>query len=169
MIKAVPLIPLLFILMSWQQADKFTELTTLEKLGYFEDIVRATEHKYLVKHLNLKYQDLTEIPTEVYSMSNLEILDVAQNQITVLSDRLVELPKLKKLYLNSNLISTLPANFKDLKIQLLYIQNNPINNLIDLSVVLPETVTELEAGNPESDINETQPQLKSVEPEKVKR
>ena len=167
--KMLTLISLLLIFVSWQTRERTYELTTREKQGYFDDLSRALSNSKLVKHLDLKYQKLSTIPNAVFSLTNLEILDLAHNEINQISERLIELPNLKKLYLNDNQIVVLPINFKELQITLLYIQNNPINNVNDLSTSLPPSIVDLEAGNPETQQNQSQPEIQIVEPEKVNR
>lgn len=138
-----------FILSSWHTMSIPYELTTLEKSGYFEDLNRAKLHPTLVKHLNLKYQNLITVPVDVYYFKQLEILDLSHNQLTKIDADIENLLNLKKLYINSNQITELPGNFNKLKITLLNIQKNPINDLVDLKPFLPETLGELLAGNPD--------------------
>jgi Leucine-rich repeat (LRR) protein len=163
------LISMLLIFASWQRVEEHLELTTLEKKGYFEDLSRAKQHVSLVKYLNLKYQNLTEIPSEVFELPNLEHLDLAHNQIGVVSNRLIELPKLKELYLNSNNISELPLNFKELNIKLLYIQNNPINDLPHIQSFLPSSIVELKSGNRDKNEAKSEPTIQPKDPLQIKR
>lgn len=125
-----------------------TELNTHQLNGYFEDLTIATKYPEMVKHLNLMYNDLTSIPEVVFKFKNLEVLDISNNKIEILSERLSELPKLSKLFVNANKIQSLPPNFASLKITTLYIQINPVNELPNFHTFIPSSVVKLEAGNP---------------------
>jgi Leucine-rich repeat (LRR) protein len=76
-------------------------LQTLAQLniGNYSDITRLTLS-----------EDLTEFPMEIFSLANsLEVLDLANNQLTTLPDQLSSLKKLKILFLTNNNFETIPA------------------------------------------------------------
>ncbi len=58
--------------------------------------------------LSLSGLDLTEIPSEVFDLTDLECLFLRRNQITVIPDEISKLTKLKKLFLEHNQIDTIP-------------------------------------------------------------
>jgi tRNA A-37 threonylcarbamoyl transferase component Bud32 len=68
-------------------------------IGNYSDITRLTLS-----------EDLTEFPMEIFSLANsLEVLDLANNQLTTLPDQLSSLKKLKILFLTNNNFETIPA------------------------------------------------------------
>jgi len=67
--------------------------------------------------LDLRGCGLTEIPEEAYRLTQLEAIDLSDNQLTHLPECIWDLPNLKRLYFYENPIQTLP-NRKGLFIDL---------------------------------------------------
>jgi leucine-rich repeat protein SHOC2 len=65
------------------------------------------------KKLDLSSKVLTEIPSEVYGLTNLETLVASDNKITNI-DKIGSLHNLKELDLSKNFITTLPEDLLNL-------------------------------------------------------
>jgi hypothetical protein len=73
------------------------------KLGQYSDITRLTLS-----------ENLTEFPKEIFSLAHsLEVLDLANNQLTTLPSELSSLKKLKILFLTNNNFEAIPAVVAD--------------------------------------------------------
>ncbi|MDR3646505.1 MAG: hypothetical protein P4L22_03115 [Candidatus Babeliales bacterium] len=96
--------------------------------------------------LQLNNNFLTDLGNSFYGL-NISSLSLAYNQITELDDSLDPLQELKFLDLDNNLISILSDNLIKLrKLNVLYIQNNKLNNIV---YQLPKSIKEISIiGNP---------------------
>lgn len=96
----------------------------------YRSLVKALENPNAVVELILRHEKLTEIPSEVRQLKNLEILDLSKNHIRSLPDWLTELPRLHTLILSKNDIAHFPANLADAPaLRVLMLQRNPIDSL----------------------------------------
>ena len=78
--------------------------------NFNEKIVKYTH----LQELHLKSMRLKEIPQSVWQLHNLTVLDVSNNKLVVLSERLGELLYLERLIINRNNISQLPKQVSQL-------------------------------------------------------
>ncbi len=86
---------------------------------YTNDLAVAEKDPANVCSLDLFDQKLTAIPPAVFTMTNLEYLNLAGNNITAVPEQIGDLTHLKYLYLNQNPIASLPssvANLTSLKV-----------------------------------------------------
>lgn len=65
--------------------------------------------------LDMSYMNLTEIPTNVFRMTNLEYLNISNNSITEIPKKIKKLVNLKTLYIKNNLITCIHENIIDLQ------------------------------------------------------
>lgn len=106
-------------------------------IGYFEDLALAYQYKEQVKHLNLQNQNLGILPNKVLEFSQLEILDISNNQISSLPNELVNLKNIKELFINKNNLGEFPLIITQLSgLKVLNLGYNPIN-------VLPKEIANL--------------------------
>jgi Leucine-rich repeat (LRR) protein len=77
------------------------------------------------KELNLGYQKLTEVPTEVFQLQNLTGLNLSGNQIVKIPDAISQLQNLTGLNLSGNQIVKIPDAISQLQnLILLSLYNN---------------------------------------------
>ena len=76
---------------------------------YTNDLAVAEKDPANVCSLDLFDQKLTAIPPAVFTMTNLEYLNLAGNNITAVPEQIGDLTHLKYLYLNQNPIASLPS------------------------------------------------------------
>jgi len=82
------------------------------------------------KSLDLSHLDLTEIPQEVFSFTNLEELRLENNKITSVPPQIAKLEKLQRLVLSQNKLTTLPVEIGKLRnLSELYLINNNIDQI----------------------------------------
>ena len=74
---------------------------------------KILKYKYL-QELHLKSMRLKEVPQAVWSLSNLTVLDLSNNKLYALSERLGELIYLERLIINRNNIYELPKQIAQL-------------------------------------------------------
>ena len=93
-------------------AEEVLRLSFKRKLpaDFNEKIVK---YNYL-QELHLKSMRLKAIPQTVWYLSNLTVLDVSNNKLTVISEQLGELLYLERLIINRNDISELPKEISQL-------------------------------------------------------
>lgn len=102
--------------------NKITELSAVLK----KHRVKTT------KEISLCNSQLYIIPEEIYNYSNLEVLNLSYNNITLIPENLIlkHLPNLKKILLSYNPINQLPINFFNLsKLELLNLENCSLESL----------------------------------------
>ena len=96
----------------------------------FTSLEKALKDPLAVKELTLKKSKLTDIPTEIATFKNLEVLDLSKNKITDVPDFIAELPKLHTLILSKNKISRFPTNLaQSPKLHVLNLDRNPIDTI----------------------------------------
>ena len=139
------------------------------------------------QELNLSRKGLTELPKEIYKLTNLTELNLNANQISKIPEEINELKNLTELNLNANQISKVSSAITKLKnLKWLDLSDNQINeipkaitgleNLIGLGLSsnkiseIPEEIKELKnlkwlflSGNKISEIPEFIIQMKSLE------
>ena len=102
--------------------------------------------------LTLREQQLLACPLQLFSMAHLELLDLACNRISELPDEVSELTQLKKLYLDSNELTTLPHTLTRLSttLTLLGVANNPLDDTLMQQYLcgLPALLAYLKATRP---------------------
>ena len=85
---------------------------------------------YKFRDLNLALRKLKEIPKEVGSLINLEVLWVGGNYITEVPKELGKLTNLRELYLGGNYIKELPKEMGNLThLKELYLGNNKLESI----------------------------------------
>lgn len=83
--------------------------------------------------LVLSGKDITSIPSEVFQLSSLQILDLSNNKIANLDHKISNLENLKVLDLSNNLLMTLPNSLSQMKnLQSLFVSNNPLSPNFEL-------------------------------------
>jgi internalin A len=80
--------------------------------------------------LDLGNKGLTEIPPEIFQLSNLQTLDLGENKITKIPDEIAALSNLQQLNLAHNQITKIPDVIASLcNLQELYLYNNQITEI----------------------------------------
>ncbi len=82
-----------------------------------------------ISHLRINCGFLREIPNFIYSMHQLEELDLEDNYISYIDDSISLLDNLKHLTLSHNLISKLPRGLFDLKLSSLNMRRNLLRKI----------------------------------------
>lgn len=76
----------------------------------------------------LSYNELQDLPMSLFDLKQIRKLNLANNKLETLSERLGELSNLEYLYLEKNQLTTLPSSIKTLKkLRYLNLANNPID------------------------------------------
>jgi len=104
--------------------------------------------------LSLREQRLLTLPTEVFMLTHVEMLDLAGNKLKELPGEVCHMTKLKKLYLDDNQLTTLPHELHKIGncLTLLGIANNPLDPaLMQLYLAgLPVLLAHLKATRPKA-------------------
>ena len=91
------------------------------------DLSEAFKRPDQVRILDLKHQGLTEIPIEIFQLSNLTELRLGYNQIKVISPEIGQLTNLTRLSLGNNQVSVIPAEIEQLtNLTILSLVNNQV-------------------------------------------
>lgn len=77
--------------------------------------------------LDLSKNKLTWLPITIGNLQSLRELDLSNNELTELPKSVGELTQLKKLFLSNNKLTDLPKSFGDLTLDVLDLDNNPLN------------------------------------------
>lgn len=100
---------------------------TLHYLGEYPGDVPISNNK---KEIDLRSQNLTEIPIFVFENPDLTFLELYDNQITELPDQLFQMTELTYLGLTQNKIKYLPSQFNKLeKLETLQVSKNEISQI----------------------------------------
>jgi internalin A len=86
------------------------------------------ESEQVIK-LRLRKLDLTEVPTSILQLANLQELDLMNNQLTIWPVEMAQLANLQRLSLMNNQLTTWPVEMAQLKIDPkkgIYLNNNPL-------------------------------------------
>jgi len=102
----------------------------LETAYVYTSMEEALKEPYKVYRLHLRKQKLDSIPAEVFSLPNLQELDVSKNKISALPDNIGELQRLQILNISGNNIEQLPHSIGDLKeLKKLFANKNKLASL----------------------------------------
>lgn len=86
-----------------------------------------------IKELDLSGLTLTKLPTELFALTELEVLVISHNCLTEIPDEIAHLKKLEKLIADNNQISLLPQKLSALTaLQILDLSNNKLTILPDI-------------------------------------
>ena len=87
------------------------------------------KHLHNVIMLDLGYNQISELPPEIYALTSLKKLRLHHNQLKTLSPEISALYKLEELVLDNNQIQELPQGIKQLKnLKKLSLTRNPIHS-----------------------------------------
>jgi internalin A len=107
----------------------------MERAEVLQLIEQAKAENWTV--LNLRGKELTEIPLEIFQLSQLTKLDLSFNQITEIPDEITALSNLQELYLLRNQITEIPDVIATLSnLQQLNLWNNKITKVPDVIAAL---------------------------------
>jgi GTPase SAR1 family protein len=85
-----------------------------------------------LEKLNLRYNQLSELPDSINRLQNLSELDLSDNSLSELPDSITRLQNLSQLYLSSNQLNELPDSiFRLQNLSLLYLDSNQLRELPD--------------------------------------
>lgn len=102
--------------------------------------------------LSLREQRLLAVPSELFMLTHVEMLDLASNKLRELPEEVCHMTKLKKLYLDHNQLTKLPHEMHKLgnSLTLLGISDNPLDPmLMQLYLTgLPVLLAHLKATRP---------------------
>lgn len=100
-----------------------------------------------MKILDLANNLITTIPEKIHELVKLEEIDFSDNRITKFSSNITKLSKLRVLKINNNRIDTLPETLGDLvMLHELGLHGNPIK-VLPLSMILLTNLKKLDIGN----------------------
>lgn len=104
----------------------------------YTDLQEALQTPLDVRHLELRKDDLTSIPSSVWQFKNLVILDLGKNELQTIPDSIAQLEYLKVLNLEKNDFTSFPASLCKLThLEELFLADNRIE-------YLPEAIVGLE-------------------------
>jgi len=89
-------------------------LAELQKTTLYKSLEDAFQNPAQVYRLNLTKQEITDLPPEIGTLSNLQYLNVSKNSISSLPPEIGKLKNLQWLILEDNNIASLPAELSDL-------------------------------------------------------
>jgi Leucine-rich repeat (LRR) protein len=131
--KVVSIILIFFTLIACNRVDKgnIIPLTELHKVRLYKDLDSLPKDLTQIYRLNLSEKKLASIPEIVYKMTNLQELDISNNQITEIN-KIEQLDKLQILNIGMNRITSIPANIDRLKhLKILNVYWNDIQSFPD--------------------------------------
>ena len=101
-----------------------------EKSNFIYYEIRCLENQKKIKELIINNQNIIQISENIYdNLSNLTLLNLSNNSISNISEKIVQLSNLKHLILNNNIISLIPFYLSDL----IYLEEIQLeNNLVQL-------------------------------------
>lgn len=105
------------------------QLHALEKVDWNLQGYRLNQHQQVIA-LSLCRLGLQVFPQTLLNLTNLQSLDLHNNQFTILPKEIIQLCNLKFLYLNNNQLQTIPQELAYLKnLHILSLHNNPVGGL----------------------------------------
>ncbi|WP_378188136.1 leucine-rich repeat domain-containing protein [Aquimarina sp. W85] len=115
------------------------KVLSLECLSEITKIPEEIGELHQVQRLIIKENPkLTTITETIFNLSNLEFLDLNDNELKRLPETIGNLDKLKELYIGRNKIENLPSSIGDLSnLEILYLNGNELKRL-------PETIGKLD-------------------------
>lgn len=112
--------------------DKLLSAEELKKEPWFYAIEDAMENPKAVYKLSVTWEKLKEFPKEVFSFTNLQLLDLMDNEIRVIPADISKLKHLQSLLLSNNKIAALPEALKQLEhLEDLGLERNKMTGLPD--------------------------------------
>lgn len=80
--------------------------------------------------LNIRYQKVTQLPSTIYLLNNLEELRIQESNLSSIPNEIGQLSQLKEISFFDNNITQLPSSIKDLKqLKKLNLSLNPLDSL----------------------------------------
>ena len=127
------------------------------------EVLKRIEEAARSKELDLSWQELTEVPTEVFQLYNLKTLYLYNNQIVEIPDAIAQLQNLKTLYLSGNQIVKVPDAIAQLQnLTSLDLSRNQIAEIPDAIAQLQNLRELYLAGNQIVEIPDTIAQLQDL-------
>ncbi len=94
------------------------------------NLVDALKNPDVYKSARFYNAGLKEFPEQLFLFKNLEEIDLASNQLTVIPERLNEFKNLKELYLNKNKLTSFgPEIIACQQLRVLHIHDNPLQTI----------------------------------------
>lgn len=126
----------------------------------YTSIEQAMQAPDSVRYLSLRHQKLKQLPAEIFTFTNLEILDLSKNKLTELPAEIEKFSQLREINVSNNKLTSLPIQLGNLTRleKILAYQNNiailptTIGNLVNLELLdlwsneietFPEEISEL--------------------------
>jgi Leucine-rich repeat (LRR) protein len=108
--------------------EGISALKNLTKLSFYKNQLKSLPDDLFdlnLKVIDLYYNDLEVIPSEIGNLTDLEILFLAHNKIYSLPESIGELTNLDELYLHHNRLSVLPGSLSQLnKLRVVRVNDN---------------------------------------------
>lgn len=124
---------LLFFVLFANQSTAQSELLSpeeLEKAAWFYDLDEALEHPEKVYNLSLTWMKLKEFPEGIFKLTNLQHLDLMDNEIRSISPEIAKLKNLQILFLSNNKLEALPEDIKGMEhLEVLHLERNRFESL----------------------------------------
>lgn len=125
----------------------------LDNAKVYKSIAEASGNLEQVVRLDLSRQRLSEIPSEVFQMKNLQYLNLSDNTLTQIPDEIQNLGQLQEIQLTNNQISTISPKIDELAfLQKMDLSNNQISNLPNVMSNLGKLEELNLAGNKQLDL-----------------
>lgn len=124
------LLTLLIILFTFASNAQLLSEDELKNQPSFTSLEEAKNDSLGVVKLVLRKKRLKSIPKEIWSMTNLQYLDLSKNKIDSIPPQIKNLTKLQVIILSKNKISELPEEFYQLKnLKIIRIGSNDVGYL----------------------------------------
>jgi hypothetical protein len=116
-----------YILPAFKSRDALVESLDLSSLGLFR--MPTTIVLSHLTSLDLSNNNLRVLPSWICNLPKLSFLNLERNNFSSLPEQIGNLTCLKDLMLSNNHLSFLPESFKDLKLVILDLSNNPLGKV----------------------------------------
>ncbi|SFC29061.1 Leucine rich repeat-containing protein [Flexibacter flexilis DSM 6793] len=111
----------------WAQAVKPTNKRMYKSV---QEATAAQKNNVAVRSLDLRNQNLTSLPPELFELTDLKVLILDNNQLQSIPSEISKLQKLSVLNLRNNQLRELPASLTSLTdLRLLTLGNNKLSSL----------------------------------------